>query len=59
MLLPREYRAALSVSESILVDDVDNVTSEAANSLLKPEIEDILDLLEHLGIVPIEIGLLF
>ena len=59
MLLTRKYRASLSVCKCVFVDHVDNITPKAANTPLKPEIEDVLDLLEHLGIVPVEIGLLF
>ena len=49
----------LAVGQSVVFGDVgDHVAAEAVNALFKPKIADVGDLLAHLGIVPIEVGLL-
>ena len=59
VLLTCEDRARTSVLERVFVNDVDNVATETDHTLIQPKAHNALDLLEHLGVVPVEVGLLF
>ena len=60
IVLPaRKHKLLLTVGKCILVNNIDHVATEAHNTSVEPEAHNVLDLLKHVGIAPIKVGLLF
>ena len=59
MLFAGEDGLFFAVFQGILVNDVDHVTTETCYALVQPKTHDVLDLFHNVGIVPVEIWLLF
>ena len=59
MLLAGEGKRLFTILERLLKDNVDNVTTEAENTLVEPELHNVANFLIYLGIIPVEVGLLF